>query len=123
MLQSSVLKIWKTKYLKLNSESFIYAKSEKDLETSNAHKVRISSLYNNVKEIQEKKRPHCFQISYYKRVFNIIIVIDDFLDNVIAMKDNNLLDSLYIRGRHSYISVLTSSQVYKGVSSVVRKKT
>ncbi len=56
-----------------------------------------------------------------KKMFNILIVFDDLLDDVRMMKHNSLLNSLFIRGRHMWISTIVSSQVYRGVSSIVRK--
>ena len=55
------------------------------------------------------------------RMFQILIVIDDFSDSPEFTRQSKLLHQLYIRGRHQCISTITSSQVYKVVSPIVRK--
>ena len=53
-------------------------------------------------------------------MFQILIVIDDFSDSPEFTRQSKLLHQLYIRGRHQCISTITSSQVYKVVSPIVR---
>jgi hypothetical protein len=47
--------------------------------------------------------------------------LDDLADSKTAMKNNQLLNSLYIRGRHVNCSVIVSTQVYKALDTVIRK--
>ena len=54
-------------------------------------------------------------------MFQILVVIDDFADDTNFTRKSTLLHQLYIRGRHNFISTLTSTQVYKQVSPIVRK--
>ena len=54
-------------------------------------------------------------------MYNICIIIDDMLDNTALMKHSNILNSLFSRGRHNFITSIVSSQTYKSVSSIVRK--
>ena len=54
-------------------------------------------------------------------MYNIAIIIDDMLDNTALMKHSNILNSLFSRGRHNFITTIVSSQTYKSVSSIVRK--
>ena len=55
-----------------------------------------------------------------KKLYNIAIIIDDFLDNQKFLKRTPDLDMLFLRGRHLYISTFISIQKYKGVSQVIR---
>ena len=48
-------------------------------------------------------------------------MIDDFADDTNFTRKAQLLHQLYIRGRHYMISTITSTQVYKQISPVVRK--
>jgi len=57
----------------------------------------------------------------HKQMFQILVVIDDFADDTNFTRKSTLLHQLYIRGRHNFISTLTSTQVYKQVSPIVRK--
>lgn len=56
-----------------------------------------------------------------KKLYQILIVIDDFADDPHFTRHSKLLHSLYIRGRHIGISTITATQVYKAISSVIRK--
>lgn len=66
-------------------------------------------------------------IKYYKENLpsvkllpSILIIVDDFADDVKTMKHNQTLNSLFVRGRHSGISVLISSQKYYAISNIIR---
>ena len=53
-------------------------------------------------------------------MYNIAIVIDDFMDNTAFMKRTPDLDLLFLRGRHYYISVFVSVQNFRSLSNVIR---
>ena len=57
----------------------------------------------------------------HKDLYQILIVIDDFADDTNFTRKSQLLHQLYIRGRHYMISTITSTQVYKAISNIVRK--
>jgi GTPase SAR1 family protein len=57
----------------------------------------------------------------YKKLYNILIVIDDFADNPSFTRHSKLLHSLYTRGRHLMISTITSTQVFNALSPIIRK--
>ena len=54
-------------------------------------------------------------------MFQRLICIVDFADDPSFTRNSKLLHQLYIRGRHQYISTITSTQVYKVISPVIRK--
>ena len=54
-------------------------------------------------------------------MLQVLVVIDDFADSPEFTRQSRLLHQLYIRGRHPCISTITSTQVYKVISPVVRK--
>ena len=56
-----------------------------------------------------------------KKVYQILIIIDDFADDPTFTRNSQLLHSLYIRGRHTFISTITATQVYKAISPIIRK--
>ena len=45
-----------------------------------------------------------------KHVFNVLVLLDDFSDDPAFTRNSKLLHQLYIRGRHSFISTITSVQ-------------
>ena len=56
-----------------------------------------------------------------KNIYQILIIIDDFADDPSFTRNSKLLHTLYIRGRHTFISTVTVTQVYKAISLVIRK--
>jgi hypothetical protein len=54
------------------------------------------------------------------KIYQILIVIDDFADDPSFCKHSKLLHQLYIRGRHNMISVITSTQKFNCVSTIIR---
>ena len=57
----------------------------------------------------------------YKKIYQILIVIDDFADSPQFTRQSKLLHALYIRGRHTFISTITATQVFNALSPIIRK--
>ena len=57
----------------------------------------------------------------YKSVYQILIVLDDVADNPSLTRHDKLLHALYLRGRHSFISTIVSTQVFTALSPIIRK--
>ena len=55
-----------------------------------------------------------------KKLFQILIVIDDFSDDPSFSRQSKLLHSLYTRGRHACISTITSTQKFNSISPIIR---
>ena len=53
-------------------------------------------------------------------MYNICIVIDDFIDDRRISNNSKALNSLFIRGRHSFISTICLIQKYISVSPMIR---
>ena len=58
----------------------------------------------------------------HTKTFQILVVVDDFADSPEYTRQDKLLHHLYNRGRHQCINTITSTQVHKVISPVVRKK-
>jgi glycosyltransferase involved in cell wall biosynthesis len=56
-----------------------------------------------------------------KKMFQILIIIDDFADNPSFSRSSKLSHALYTRGRHSFISTITATQVLVALSPIIRK--
>ena len=56
-----------------------------------------------------------------KKLFQILIVLDDVIDNPQLCRHSKLLEMLYCRGRHLMISTITSTQTYKAINPICRK--
>ena len=55
------------------------------------------------------------------KMFNILIIVDDFADCSSFSRNSKLLHGLYTRGRHAFISTITATQVLVALSQVMRK--
>ena len=57
---------------------------------------------------------------HYTKIYQILIVIDDFADDATFSRHSKLLHSLFTRGRHSMISTIVSTQKYRAISNIIR---
>jgi carboxylesterase type B len=55
-----------------------------------------------------------------KFVYNVLVLCDDFAGSPEFVRNSKLLNELYIRGRHAFISVITSVQKIVAVSPMIR---
>jgi Poxvirus A32 protein len=55
------------------------------------------------------------------KMFQVLIVVDDFADDKSFSRNSRLLHSLYTRGRHSFISTITATQVFNALAPIIRK--
>ena len=77
--------------------------------------AELEQVINTQKKIidYQKEQKHTY-------LCQIPTVIDDFADDTNFTRKSQLLHQLYIRGRHYMISTITSTQVYKQISPIVR---
>lgn len=55
-----------------------------------------------------------------KKIFQILIVVDDFADDPAFSRNSKLLHSLFTRGRHSGISTIVSTQKFTAIHPIIR---
>jgi hypothetical protein len=53
-------------------------------------------------------------------LFQILIIIDDFADDVQFSRNSKLLHSLFTRGRHSQISTVVATQQFTMLAKIIR---
>jgi hypothetical protein len=102
----------------------------KDYQKSILHADDDENLYfedyneqdlQNIIDTQYKIITHLKDVLKKKVMFSILIVIDDHADNGnMVHNNNNILSSLFIRGRHNFISCIISSQKYVAVANIIR---
>ncbi len=56
----------------------------------------------------------------YTKIFQILIIVDDFADDPSFSRHSKLLHALFTRGRHSMISTIVSTQKYRAISNIIR---
>ena len=54
-----------------------------------------------------------------KHIYQILIIIDDFLDDVTISRNSKLIWQLFTRGRHYCCSTVISTQKYRAISPVL----
>jgi len=79
-----------------------------------------SEALAEILETQKKIIEHQKKDKDTKRLFSICVIIDDFADNCQICRSNKSLMELFVRGRHSQISVIVSSQKYALLSPTLR---
>ena len=55
-----------------------------------------------------------------KKLFQILIIIDDFADDPSFTRQSKLLHALYTRGRHNMISTITATQKFNAIHPIIR---
>jgi len=55
-----------------------------------------------------------------KKLFQILIIIDDFADDPVFTRQSKLLHALYTRGRHNAISTITATQKFTAIHPIIR---
>ena len=61
----------------------------------------------------QKKQDH-------KKLFSILIIVDDMADNPAFTRQSKLLHQLYTRGRHNSISTITATQKFASIAPIIR---
>jgi len=55
-----------------------------------------------------------------KKLFQILIIVDDFADDPSFTRQSKLLHALYVRGRHNMISTITATQKFSAIHPIIR---
>jgi hypothetical protein len=55
-----------------------------------------------------------------KKLYSILIIVDDFADDPSFSRHSKLLHSLFTRGRHSSISTIVATQKFAAIANIVR---
>lgn len=73
---------------------------------------KIISTQHKVIEYQKKQG--------HKKLFSILVIVDDFADQPSFSRNSPLLNQLYVRGRHNSISTITATQKFNALSPLIR---
>ena len=75
----------------------------------------------NILDIQHKITMH-MKSQGKTKLYQILVIVDDFADDpkFVHSSSNNVLNTLYVRGRHNMISVITASQKFTALSPLIR---
>ena len=79
------------------------------------HKEDLEEILEQQYKISEFQKKNEF-----KKLFATLIVVDDFVDAVSFSKHNSMLNALYIRGRHYGVNIVSSTQKFNGLSTIIR---
>ena len=73
---------------------------------------KVLDLQHKINQFQKKNE--------HPKLFSVLFLIDDFIDQASFAKHNNLLNALYIKARHYGVNIISSSQKYNGLSTTIR---
>ena len=74
---------------------------------------------NNIIETQRKVTEH-MKAQHRKKLYQILIIVDDFADDPTFSRNSKLLHSLFTRGRHSMISTIVATQKFSAIHPIIR---
>ena len=57
----------------------------------------------------------------FKKLYQVLVIVDDFADEASFSRHSKLLHSLYTRSRHNSISTTTATQAFTALSTLIRK--
>jgi hypothetical protein len=80
----------------------------------NFDEAALSDIINTQKKIVEYQKKHD-----HKKLFQILVIIDDFADNY-KVSHHPLINALFTRGRHSCISTVVATQKFHALSNIIR---
>ena len=56
----------------------------------------------------------------HKKLFSVLIIVDDFADDPKFSRHSKILHALYTRGRHNSISTITATQKFSSTAPIIR---
>ena len=56
----------------------------------------------------------------HKKLYSILVVVDDFADDPSFSRHSKILHALYTRGRHNSISTITATQKFAAIAPIIR---
>jgi hypothetical protein len=75
----------------------------------------LEAIIESQTKIVEYQKKH-----NHNRIFQILIIVDDFADSPDFSRQSKLLHSLFTRGRHSGISTIVSTQKISAIHPIIR---
>ena len=74
-------------------------------------------------DTQKKVTEHLKSKKDNKKLYSILIIVDDFADDPSFSRKSQLLHALFTRGRHSQISTIVSTQKFSALHPIIRVNT
>ena len=101
---------------------------KKYIENSKIHDTKDDPLYYDHYDpealtriiSQQHKLVQYMKDNHHDKIYNILIIVDDFSDDASFSRHSSILWSLYTRGRHNHISTICSIQKWKSLANIVR---
>ena len=73
---------------------------------------RVITQQHKIADYQ-KKQDH-------SKIYQILIIVDDFADEANFTRHSKLLHGLFTRGRHSFISSIVATQKFQAINNIIR---
>jgi hypothetical protein len=69
---------------------------------------------------QQHKIADCQKKQDHGKIYQILIIVDDFADDPVFTRHSKLLHSLFTRGRHSFINSIVATQKFRAINNIIR---
>ena len=98
---------------------------EKDMNVQNTKEEPIyfdhydPQNLNNIIDTQHKVIDY-MKKQKHKKLYSILVIVDDFADDPSFSRHSKILHALYTRGRHNSISTITATQKFTAISPIIR---
>ena len=99
----------------IESEMKVHPKEEEPIYFNNYDPEALHKIIETQHKVIEyqKKQNH-------KKLFSILIIVDDFADDPSFSRHSKMLHALYTRGRHNSISTITATQKFASIAPIIR---
>ena len=97
------------------SETINKTDEEPNFYYDNYDPENLEAIIDSQTEIVEYQKKH-----NHKKIFQILIIVDDFADSPDFSRQSKFLHSLFTRGRHSGISTIVSTQKFAAIHPIIR---
>ena len=97
------------------SETINKAEEEPNFYYDSYDPENLEAIIDSQTKIVEYQKKH-----NHKKIFQILIIVDDFADSPDFSRQSKLLHSLFTRGRHSGISTMVSTQKFAAIHPIIR---
>ena len=74
---------------------------------------------SNILDMQHKITMH-MKSQGKTKMFQILVIVDDFADDPSFTRQSKILHALYTRGRHNMISTITATQKFSAIHPIIR---
>ena len=101
-----------------------YIKDEMKVEDDEKDPIYFSEYdpekLHHIIQTQSKVTDYMKKQKETKKLFSILIIVDDMADNPLLTRQSKLLHACFTRGRHNSISTIVATQKFSCIAPIIR---